>query len=243
MKDYQQTTYGDQAASFYDEMAAALVTADCVSTLAELAGDGPVLELGVGTGRLAVALAERGLSVDGVDCSQAMLDRLRTKDQGNTVTTFLGDFAVLSAPRSYRLVVVAIDTLFMLTSQDEQVSCFQRVARHLVEGGVFVVDVFYPPNARALQGGVVVRKVSTESVVLGASVHDPVGQLVDGQQIVMSAGNVRFAPGRLRYSWPAELDLMARLAGLELRERWGGWGREPFTASSPRHVSVYGLVR
>lgn len=241
MKGYEQSTYGEKVSSFYDELhPGALVTEECVSALAKLAGPGPVLELGVGTGRLAIPLAERGLEIDGVDCSPAMLERLRSKPGGEQVGAVLGDFAELAMGRAYRLVVVAADTLFLLSTQDEQVRCFERVAEHLEPDGVFVVEAFVPDKARAVTGGLAVRRVGTNSVVLGASVHDPVRQLIDGQQILIDTDGIKLAPGRLRYAWPSELDLMARLAGLCLRVRWNGWQGEAFTAAATRHISVYG---
>src|SRR5262249_34186750 len=159
----------------------------------------------------AIPLAERGLAVTGVDISPAMLDRLATKPNGDKVRTVLGDFADLDLPDRYRLVVVAADTFFMLTTQDLQVRCFQRVARHLDGGGAFVIEAFVPDRARATAGGLAVRKVTADMVVLGASTHDPSRQLIDGSQVVIDARGVRLAPARLRYAWPSELDLMARL--------------------------------
>jgi SAM-dependent methyltransferase len=240
MKGYQQDTYGEQVAQVYDQLHPDVLTSDeAVARLAELAGRGPVLELGVGTGRLAIPLAERGLRVTGMDISRAMLARLAKKPHGGMVDTVLGDFAELSLPNRFALVVVAADTFFMLTSQERQVRCFAAVAKHLAPGGVFVIEAFVPDRARATAGGVTVRKVNSDSLVLGASTHDPASQRIDGAQILIDAGGVRFAPASMRYAWPAELDLMARLGGMRLQERWGGWNREPFGADRLRHVSVY----
>jgi SAM-dependent methyltransferase len=233
-------TYGERVADVYDRLhPAVLNTDDAVATLAGLAGPGPVLELGVGTGRLAIPLAERGLEVIGVDNSPAMLARLGAKPGGNLVEAVLGDFADLGLTRRYHLVLVAADTFFMLTTQDRQVGCFASVARQLTRGGAFVVEAFVPDHARATTGNVVVRKVTTDAVVLGASTHDPVNQRIEGAQILLGAEGIRLAPATMRYAWPAELDLMARLAGLRLSDRWGGWRRERFTADSRRHISVY----
>jgi SAM-dependent methyltransferase len=240
MKGNEQDTYGERIAEIYDQLhPGVLVSDDAVELLAGLAGAGPVLELGVGTGRLAVPLAERGLAVTGVDISQAMLDQLAAKPGGRLVETVRADFGDLSLPGRYRLVVVAADTFFMLTTQERQVGCFASVAKQLTDDGSFVVEAFVPDRARAAAGGVVVRKVTADSVVLGASTHDPANQRIDGAQILVDAGGIRLAPAAMRYAWPSELDLMARLAGLRLVERWGSWKRTPFGSDSLRHISVY----
>jgi SAM-dependent methyltransferase len=245
--DHQSArTYGQRVAADYDRLHPQVLTTDAaVERLAELAGEGPVLELGVGTGRLAIPLAARGLAVTGVDIAAAMLEQLAAKPGGERVESVLGDFAELGdladlgLPTSYRLVVVAADTFFLLTSQERQVRCVASVAEHLHPDGCFVVEAFVPDRARATAGGVAVRKVTEDSVVLGASTHDPAQQRIDGAQIIIDAAGIRFAPATMRYAWPSELDLMARLAGLRLRERHGGWQREEYTSASPRHVSVY----
>jgi SAM-dependent methyltransferase len=241
MQGYDRTTYGERVASVYDDMHPGVLPTDgSVQLLTELAGPGPLLELGVGTGRLAIPLAERGVEVHGIDCSPAMLARLAAKPGGQRVRTVLGDLGEVDLGVPCSVVVIAADTLFMLASQDEQVHCFATASRHLTDDGVFVVDVFVPDKTGyGGSHGLVVRKLTADSIVLGAAVFEPVGQRMEGQQIVLSATGATFAPAVLRYAWPAELDLMARLAGLRLRDRWGGWRREPFTAASTRHVSVY----
>jgi SAM-dependent methyltransferase len=240
MQGYEQNTYGEKIAEIYDELhPGVLVSDDAVATLAVLAEQGPVLELGVGTGRLAIPLAQGGLRVTGVDVSRAMLDRLAAKPGGELVEPVLADFADLSLPDRYRLVVVAADTFFMLTTQEQQVRCFATVSKLLTGGGAFVIEAFVPDRARAAGGSVVVRKVTSEAVVLGASTHDPTRQRIDGAQILIDASGVRMAPATMRYAWPSELDLMARLAGLRLDARWGDWRRRPFAPDCLRHISVY----
>jgi SAM-dependent methyltransferase len=240
MKGYQRDTYGEQVAEVYDRLHPDVLISDgAVATLARLAAGGPVLELGVGTGRLAIPLAEQGLPVTGLDISPAMLARLAEKPHGGLVETVLGDFAELAVPGRFALVVAAADTFFMLDSQERQVRCFAAVAEHLAPGGLFVVEAFVPDRARATAGGVTVRKITGDSLVLGASTHDPASQRIDGAQILIDGEGIRFAPASMRYAWPAELDLMARLGGLRLRERWGGWNGGPFGAERLRHVSVY----
>jgi len=241
MEGYNQQIYGERVADLYDTWSpGTLITEECVERILELAGPGPVLELGVGTGRLAVPLAERGLAVVGIDSSPTMLERLAAKPGGKAVQAVLGDFADVEVEGQFRAIVVAADTLFMLTSQEEQVRCFAGAAKHLCQGGVFVVEAFMPSRTRYASGqDVVVRRITTDSVLLGAATHDPVQQRIEGQQILLAATGIRMVPGVLRYAWPAELDLMARLAGLRLRERWGNWRRWPFTAVSGSHISVY----
>lgn len=207
----------------------------------KLAGDGPVLELGVGTGRLAIPLAERGLDVDGIDASAAMVARLREKPGGERVRVALGDFATVPAPGGpYRLAFVVFNTIYALITQDEQVACFRGVAERLTPDGIFVLEAFVPDPARYDRGQrVEAFHVGSDRVDIHASKHDPVGQGVVFQHVVAGEGAVKLYPGRLRYIWPSEMDLMARLAGLRLRSRHGGWREEPFTSESSRHVSVY----
>jgi SAM-dependent methyltransferase len=238
MEGYGPQTYGERAADLYDEWHRDLPGLDdCVERLAELAGPGPVLELGIGTGRVALPLVQRGLEVHGIDSSPAMLAKLRAKPGGDRVRTVVGDMAEVAVAASYSLVFAVFNTLFALMSQDEQVRCFANVAGRLADGGVFVVEAFVPDPG----GGQAVRplRVTVDSVLFAVSRQDPVAQRIDAQQVLLGPRGVQLVPGVLRYAWPAELDLMARLAGLRLRERWGGWRREPFTADSPTHVSVY----
>jgi hypothetical protein len=166
-----------------------------------------------------------------------MLAKLRAKPGGDRVRTVVGDMAEVAVDASYSLVFAVFNTLFALMSQDQQVRCFANVAGRLADGGVFVVEAFVPDPG----GGQAVRplRVTVDSVLLAVSRQDRVAQRIDAQQVLLGPRGVRLVPGVLRYAWPAELDLMARLAGLRLRERWGGWRREPFTADSPTHVSVY----
>ena len=242
MDSYGPETYGERVADLNDDWYQDHPDTEvAVERLAELAGAGPVLELGVGTGRLALPLAERDLEIHGVDASPAMLDRLRAKAGGERIHLHLGDMAEVAVEDSYALVFVAANTLFLLASQEQQLRCFANVAAHLAAEGVFVVEVFVPDPARYRDDQQLgVTRVTVDSVLLTASRHDPVGQRIDAQQIQFGPGaGFRLIPGVLRYAWPSELDLMARLAGLRLRERWGGWRREPFTAASTMHVSVY----
>ena len=241
MERYGPETYGERGADLYDAWYQdVLDPGACVDRLAELASGGPVLELGVGTGRIALPLAGRGLEVHGIDASPAMLERLRAKPGADRVHTHLGDMGEVAVEGEFPLVFAAVNTLLMLASQDEQVRCFQAVASRLVPGGRFVVEAQVPDaTLYTARQEVRAQRVDTDSVVLAVRRFDPVTQRMSAQQIQLSEAGVRLVPGVLRYAWPAELDLMARLAGLRLEQRWGGWMREPFTAASTQHVSVY----
>jgi SAM-dependent methyltransferase len=241
MEGYGPATYGDRIADTYDELYAETLDTDrAVEALAELAEGGPVLELAIGTGRLALPLSERGLEVHGIDVSERMVARLRAKPGGDAIPVTMGDFAEVPVEREFALIFVAFNTLFGLLTQEDQVRCFVNVAKHLAEGGVFVVEAFVPDLARFDRGQrAQVTQVDANSVMFDASRHDPVEQRIDSQQVVISEDGTKLYPVSIRYAFPSELDLMARLAGLELRERWGGWTREPFTVESSRHVSVY----
>jgi SAM-dependent methyltransferase len=241
MEGYRKETYGDRIADVYDALMTVLPDpADCADRLAELAGPGPALELGIGTGRVALPLASRGVEVHGIDASEAMVERLRAKPGGDAITVTFGDFADVPVEGSYPLVYVVFNTFFSLLTQEDQVRCFAAVAGHLALGGAFVVTGFVPDQTLH-PGGQSVRTVQLglDQVRLDAALHDPVAQRVDFQHVVLSGGGIRLYPGAVRYAWPSELDLMARLAGLRLRERWGGWRREPFDRASGGHVSVY----
>ena len=241
VKDYTASTYGDWIADRYDEVHAELDPADSVDALAAVAGGGPVLELGIGTGRIALPLAARGIEVHGIDASARMVEKLRTKPGGDRIPVTMGDFADIGVDGRYPLIFVAFNTFFGLLTQEDQVRCFQNVEAHLDDGGLFVLSAFVPDVTRFDRGQRFgVQSVDIDSIKVEASRHDPVSQQIDVQEIVVSPNGLQFQPIRLRYAWPAELDLMARLAGLRLRERWGGWRREPFTDSSPQHVSLYG---
>jgi SAM-dependent methyltransferase len=241
MEGYGPATYGDRIADVYDALyEESLDTARAVETLADLAGSGPVLELAIGTGRLALPLAARGLEVHGVDASERMVERLRAKPGGEAIPVTMGNFADVPVEGSYRLIFVAFNTLFALLTQEEQLRCFANAAAHLVDDGLFVVEAFFPDLARFDRGQRAhVYRVDTERVMFDASRHDPIAQRVDSQHVVLTAEGTELYPVSVRYAFPSELDLMARLAGLELRDRWGSWGREPFTDQSGRHVSVY----
>jgi hypothetical protein len=211
-----------------------------VEFLARLSGGGPALELAVGTGRIALPLAARGLRVDGVDFSPAMLDQLRSKPGGAAIQVTVGDFAEVPLPGAYRLIYLVWNTLFNLLSQEEQIRCFKNVAEHLADG-VFVVEAYVPSYLYRLENDQYVEAESIEAAEVRLDVlkHDAATQTIEESHLTLSASGLHLNPVVQRYSWPSELDLMARLAGLRLRERWGGWKGEIFDSTSRLHVSVY----
>ncbi len=239
MNEYDATTYGERIAGIYDELYSTYDPA-CIELLAELAGAGPALELGIGTGRIALPLSEKGVEVHGVDASEAMVARLRVKAQAGQIEVHMGSFAEFAMRRRYRLVYVVFNTLYALLSQEEQLRCFRTVSEHLTADGVFVLELFVPDMKR-FDANQTIRavKVSEDSVNFDVSQHDPLTQQICVQHVLISAAGVRLYPVKLRYAWPAELDLMARLAGLQLRHRWGSWSKDDFTADSQKHISVY----
>ena len=195
---------------------------------------------GLGRGPMPFPLAARGVEVHGIDSSKAMVDQLRAKGGGETVPVTIGDFADVDVEGAFSLIFVISNTFFMLTSQEEQIRCFVNVASHLDECGAFLVHSFVPDVSRFDDGQHVSASLSDlASVRLDVSVHDAVNQVVDFRHLHLTEEGIRMYPGRLRYVWPSELDLMARLAGLRLRHRWVDWHRSPFTSQSPSHVSVY----
>jgi SAM-dependent methyltransferase len=211
-----------------------------VAFLAQLAGQQAALEFAVGTGRIALPLVQAGVRVDGIELSQDMVDRMREKPDGDNVQVTMGDTSRVTTGRTYGLVYLVYNTIGNLLTQDDQVRCFQNAARHLTDGGVFVLECRVPTApARPGQQYVDAEHVGVDHVVLDVCRYDPVTQVLDENHVRIGVEGVIFSPIRLRLAYPPEFDLMARIAGLRLRERWGGWNGEPYTASSWRHVSVY----
>ncbi|HJQ28645.1 MAG TPA: class I SAM-dependent methyltransferase [Rubrobacter sp.] len=241
-------SFGEDVAETYDDVQRFSKTpsrcdrAAAVAFLEGLAGGGSALELAVGTGWIALPLADRGIRVDGVDISPAMVERLRAKPGGEQIPVTIGDFADVPVPGTYRLIFVVANTLFNLLTQDDQVRCFENVAAHLTDDGVFLIEAFRPDFLYRLRDDQYVNAeaIEVDEVRLDVARHDPVKQLLEESHVSLSRDGVRLNPIVTRYAWPSELDLMARIAGLRLKERWGGWNREPFTSTSSNCVSVYG---
>ncbi len=230
--------FGEDVAARYDEEPMG-DPGPVVDFLAPLAGDGAALELGIGTGRIALPLATRGVPVHGIDLSEAMVRRLRAKPGGSDVGVTIGDFATTRVDGTFSLAYLVFDTIMNLTSQDEQVACFENVAAHLQSGGAFVIEVGVPGLQRLPPGQTAVPFTVTEDR-LGFDTYDIAQQgLVSHHFWRADDGRFESSSIPFRYVWPAELDLMARIAGMRLRERWAGWEREPFTSESTSHVSVW----
>ena len=241
MKDYKPImSFGEEAAEAYDDTPRGDEAA-AVAFLEGLAGSGPALELAVGTGRIALPLAARGVRVDGVDISPAMVSKLRAKPGGDRIPVTMGDFADVPVPGTYRLIYVVFNTMFNLLTQEDQVRCFENVAAHLTDDGSFVIEAGSPASFYRLRDDQYVDAESIEVAAVWLDVlrHDPAKQMIDESHVSISGAGVRLNPVVQRYAWPAELDLMARIAGLRLKERWDGWNREPFTGKH-NVVSVYG---
>ncbi len=242
MQNYEPSmSFGEDVATRYDD-APRGDEAACVAFLEQLAGGGPALELAIGTGRIALPLAARGIPVHGVDFSPAMVAQLRRKPGGDRLPVVLGDFADVPVPGRFRLVYVVYNTLFNLLTQGAQVRCFGNVAAHLTDDGAFVVEAFVPAYLHRLRDDQYVdaEAVGVDQVRLDVARHDPVTQRLYENHVTLTAEGTGLHPIVTQYAWPSELDLMARLAGLRLRDRWAGWERAPFTATSRAHVSVYG---
>jgi SAM-dependent methyltransferase len=234
--------FGEAVAASYDhdsaEMFEPSVVEPIVEFLADLAGSGAALELGIGTGRIALPLARRGTPVHGIDLSAAMVARLRAKPGGEQVDVTIGDFATTTVPGRFSLAYLVFNTIMNLTSQDEQVACFQNVAAHLEPGGCFVIEVGVPQLQR-LPPGETARAFALTPTHLGFDEFDVANQGLISHHYSLRDGELELVSMPFRYVWPSELDLMARLAGMTLRERWAGWRREPFTSDSTNHVSVW----
>ena len=234
-------SFGEADAAIYDDEPRG-DEAEAVAFLAEVAKGGPALELAIGTGRIALPLAGTGIRVDGIDLSEPMVARLRSKPGGADLDVTMGDFAGVPVEGSYRLIYVVYNTFFNLLTQDDEVRCFENVAAHLEPDGVFVIETLVPSWLYGLRDGqhVDAEDLQIDEVWLDVAKHDAVGQRLLETHVRLRGDGVSLFPIVQRYAWPAEMDLMARIAGLRLHERWGGWEREPFTAQSRLHVSVYG---
>ena len=240
MEGYEPPTYGDRIADVYDEWYAELDPATAVELLAELAGDGRVLELAIGSGRIALPLAARGVEVHGIDASERMVERLRAKPGGEAIPVTMGDFAEVPVDGTFRVVFVAFNTFFALPDQEAQLRCFERVAAHLDDDGVFVLEAFVPDLSRYDRGQrVSANRSKLDHVVLDVSQLDAAAQTVFSQHVHISDEGTRLFPVSIRYAWPTELDLMARLAGLRLRARYADWKRSAFSSEASSHVSIY----
>lgn len=241
MKAYGIATYGDEIAVVYDDLYEKFQDIKpVVDTLTGLAKGGRVLELGIGTGRIALPLAKRGLKVSGIDSSRKMVAKMSAKVDGSKIPVTLGDFAEVPIEGKFSLVFVMFNTIFCLLTQESQVRCFQNVAKHLIPKGVFAIEAFVPDMTRFVNNQTTQTSyIDSSEVRLAVDRHDRATQRVTSQHIHITNGKIKQYPIELRYVWPSEMDLMAEIAGLRLINRWSDWNKTQFTSASGKHVSVY----
>jgi SAM-dependent methyltransferase len=240
MEQYGPETYGERVADVYDEWYRLPdEEAEC-ALLTELAGGGPALELGIGTGRIALPLAANGIEVHGIDSSPAMVERMRAKPGGDRIAVTVGNMADVPVDGDFALIFVVFNTFFMLRPQSEQVRCFRNVAAHLQPGGRFLLHAFVPDTSRIERGqDVSIREAELDRVRLDATTYDSTSQQLNTTQMRFTEDGIRLVHSKLRFAYPPELDLMAQLAGLELEDRWGSFTRAPYGPDSAFAVSVY----
>jgi SAM-dependent methyltransferase len=234
--------FDERVAARYDESSSDMfdpaVVDPAVDLLVELAGDGRALELGIGTGRIALPLAQRGVPVHGIELSNAMAARLRAKPGGGEIGVTIGDFATTTVDGTFAVAYLVFNTIMNLTTQAEQVACFRNVAAHLEPGGCFVIEVGVP-ELRRLPPGETLRAFHLSDTHWGIDEFDVASQGLVSHHLSLADGRAERNSVPFRYVWPAELDLMAELAGMSLRDRWSSWKREPFTSESREHVSIW----
>jgi len=234
--------FDERVAARYDESSAEMFSAAAIDPtvdfLTDLAGDGPALEFAVGTGRIALPLARRGVPVHGIDMSKAMVGRMRSKPGGEDIGVTIGDFSMTTVEGPFTLVYLVFNTISNLTTQAEQVACFRNAAAHLQPGGCFVIEVGVP-GLRLLPPGETIHAFTVTEDRWGFDEYDIANQRMTSHHFEIVDGRAERFAVPFRYAFPAEYDLMAELAGMRLRERWAGWDREPFTSESRSHVSVW----
>ncbi len=243
MDHYSDDTYGESIAGVYDQWYSEY-DPNAIQALTELAHGGNALELGIGTGRIALPLKDAGVNVHGIDASESMVARLRVKPGGANIPVVMGNFADVRVEGQYSLIYVVFNTIYSLLDQDEQVRCFENVASHLTSDGVFVIEAFVP-DLKRFTGGQTMRpiRLGDHDAQLDLSLIETDKQIITSHHMLITEQGIRFYPVKIRYIWPAEMDLMARLSQLRLRHRWGDWRKSPFTDESGKHVSVYEPIR
>jgi SAM-dependent methyltransferase len=238
--------FDERVAARYDETSAEMFEPEAVDPvldfLADLAGSGRALELAIGTGRIALPLAQRGVPVHGIDMSKAMVAKLRAKPGGEDIGVTIGDFATTTVDGAFSVAYLVFNTISNLTTQEEQVACFRNVAAHLEPSGCFVIEVGIPELQR-LPPGETFRVFHASESRWGIDEYDVANQGLISHHFEIVDGRLERNSVPFRYTWPSELDLMAQLAGMSLRERWSGWKQEPFTSESRKHVSVWEKLR
>jgi len=240
MRNYGPETFGELNADEYDLLHNPGTTEAAIELLSEFALPGRTLELAIGTGRVALPMAERGCRIEGIEASPLMVEKLRQKPGGHGIPVTIGDMSEVKADGMFDFIFLIFNTLYNLTSQAAQVKCFRNAASMLAPGGAFLIEGFVPDLSQFHDHrSVKPRHVGFSSLALEAAVHDPTTQRIDYQVLRVTSEGTRLTPLPMRYAWPQETDLMAQLAGLELENRWGGWDKSDFTANSRMHISVY----
>jgi SAM-dependent methyltransferase len=239
MDNYSEETYGESIAGVYDQLYSGF-DPSAIQTLTKLANGGKALELGIGTGRIALPLFTNGVPVYGIDASESMVARLQSKPGGEGIPVTLGNFADVPVDGQFSLVYVVFNTFYALLTQEEQIRCFQNVAKHLTSDGVFVIEAFVPDLTR-FTGGQAIRaiRIGEQEVQVDVSLIELDKQIITSQHMLINERGTRFYPVKIRYVWLTEMDLMARLSQLRLKERWSDWGKSQFTDESGKHISVY----
>jgi SAM-dependent methyltransferase len=239
MTFYSPETYGERIADVYDQWYSEFDPA-AIDFLAELANGGMVLELGIGTGRIALPLAKAGVAVQGMDASESMVARLHSKPGGENIPVTIGSLPDIPVDGQFSLVYVVFNTFFCLLTQEEQIRCFQNVARHLLANGVFVIEAFVP-DMTLFTGGQCTRtiRIDDHEIQMDASQIEMDKQVITSQHVVLTEQGTHFYPVKLRYVWPSEMDLMAQLSQLQLKARWSDWRKGLFSARSGKHISVF----
>ncbi len=242
MDGFTSTSFGELNANGYDTDQDPGTTQEAVALLSEIADGGSILEFAIGTGRIALPLLERGHVVAGIEASPLMVDVMRQKPGGDQIETVIGDMATARLDRTFDHAILVFNTLFNLTTQESQIACFKNAARHLNRNGTFTIETYVPDLSSFVDGQRVQTKdVEMDFVRIEAAKHDRNQQLFNMQRIHITPNGMKLVPLPMRYSYPPELDLMARLAGFHLENRWGGWNKQPFTNDSKMHISVYRL--
>ena len=240
MLGFTISTFGELNAEEYDELQDPGTTDQAVALISEIANGGSILELAIGTGRIALPLQGMGHDVSGIEGSPEMVAKLREKPGGDRINVVIGDMADVEIDGAYDHVCLVFNTLFNLPTQDAQLRCFSNVAEKLKSGGTFLVETFVPDlSSFKDHQHTKIKRLDKHSVWIEAATHDPVQQTFEFQRIRISENATKLVPLPMRYAWPSEMDLMAKLAGLELTHRWGGWDRNDFNADSKMHISVY----
>ncbi len=241
MSEYTKETYGERIAGTYDQWYSGFDPA-AIQQLFELADGGKALELGIGTGRIAIPLLNAGISVQGIDASESMVARLHAKPGGEKIPVTMGNFADVAVEGLFSLIYLVFNTFYSLLTQEEQVRCFQNVARHMSPGAVFVIETFVP-DLKRFTGGQAMRvvRIGDNEIQMDVSEVELDKQLITSQHVLLLENKTQFYPVKIRYVWPSEMDLMARLSGLQLKYRWCDWKKNEFTGDSGKHISVYQL--